>query len=266
MKIFDTITFFRENFATNLRFEILNNVVDYFVVCESVYDHKGKKKDLNFKLKNSKFNNKLIYLIMDKPFNESSSIWKNQAEQREFIFNGLDKASINDYIMFSDPDEIPNPDEIKNLNLEMEYGIFMQKCFCYKFNLFNKYESPWEGTRISKLKNLKSIDYLRQKIVSKNLKSPFWKFYKNKNIQIIKNGGWHFNALLSPEEISIKLQTFAHAEYSSSDFTDISIIRKNINEKKDLFKRGWIYEKVQLDNSFPDYISNNQKLLKEWII
>ena len=45
-KIFDCITFFRENFITNLRFEILNNVVDHFVICESQYDHVGKKKNL----------------------------------------------------------------------------------------------------------------------------------------------------------------------------------------------------------------------------
>ena len=34
-KIFDCITFFKENFITNIRFEILKNVVDYFVICES---------------------------------------------------------------------------------------------------------------------------------------------------------------------------------------------------------------------------------------
>ena len=28
---------------------------------------------------------------------------------------------------------------------------------------FNKYETPWEGTRVCKKKNLKSIDYMRQK-------------------------------------------------------------------------------------------------------
>jgi len=43
-RIFDCVTFFDENLITNSRFEILNNVVDYFVVCESKYDHKGKKK------------------------------------------------------------------------------------------------------------------------------------------------------------------------------------------------------------------------------
>ena len=49
-KIFDCITFFQENMISNIRFEILNNSVDHFVVCESKYDHKGKKKELNFKI------------------------------------------------------------------------------------------------------------------------------------------------------------------------------------------------------------------------
>jgi beta-1,4-mannosyl-glycoprotein beta-1,4-N-acetylglucosaminyltransferase len=48
-KVFDCITFFRENLITNLRFEILNDVVDYFIVCESLYDHRGRKKKINFK-------------------------------------------------------------------------------------------------------------------------------------------------------------------------------------------------------------------------
>ena len=44
MKIYDCITFYNENFLTNARFEILNDVVDYFIVSESKYDHSGKKK------------------------------------------------------------------------------------------------------------------------------------------------------------------------------------------------------------------------------
>ena len=59
-KIFDCITFFNENFITNVRFEILDPVVDFFVICESIYDHKGNKKKINFRLKNTKFKKKLF--------------------------------------------------------------------------------------------------------------------------------------------------------------------------------------------------------------
>ena len=165
-KIYDCITFFQENFVTNLRFEILDEVVDYFVVCESKYNHRGEKKRLNFNLLNPKFESKIIYLVLNENFKEKN-LWKNQAVQREYIFNGLRNAGENDYVMFSDPDEIPNPEMIKRLNLTSKYGIFLQNCFCYKLNIFNKYETPWEGTRICKKKNLKSFDYLRQKILKK---------------------------------------------------------------------------------------------------
>ena len=43
-KIFDCITFYDENLLTNARFEILKDVVDFFIVCESKYDHNGNKK------------------------------------------------------------------------------------------------------------------------------------------------------------------------------------------------------------------------------
>ena len=50
-KIFDCITFFDENLIVNARFEILDKVVDYFVICESSFDHKGKKKKNQLSIK-----------------------------------------------------------------------------------------------------------------------------------------------------------------------------------------------------------------------
>tara|TARA_B100000902_G_C27118045_1_gene817140 strand:- start:52 stop:855 length:804 start_codon:yes stop_codon:yes gene_type:complete len=263
-KVFDCITFFQENFITNLRFEILDKVVDYFVVCESKYDHRNNKKKLNFKLLNKKFESKIIYLVLDKKF-RSSNLWQNQADQREYLFKGLNIADQDDYVMFSDPDEIPRPEILENLNINSKFGIFLQTCFCYKFNIFNKYESPWEGTRVCKLKNLRSFDYLRQKIKAKNIIKPFWKFYIEKDIQLIEYGGWHFNSLMKPEEISLKLKTFAHEEFSKDEYSNIEKIKKNIFEKKDLFKRENVYETVKLDKSFPKYVLENRKKFDEWI-
>ena len=264
-KIFDCITFFRENFITNLRFEILYNYVDYFVICESKYDHRGKIKKFNFILKNKKFKKKIIYLKHTNKF-PTNHRWHTQAIQRDYILKGINFAKPDDIVMFSDPDEIPNPKVIKKLKLDNNYAIFMQKSFCYKFNLFNPYESPWEGTRAAKFKNLNSIDFMRQKILKKNLKKPFWKIQINKNIDIIKNGGWHFNSLLTANEISIKLKTFAHKEFSSSKYSNLNIIKKNINAKKDLFNRGWKYKKISFNNGFPKFLLKNKNKFKKWII
>jgi len=264
-KIFDCITFFQENFITNIRFEILKDVVDYFVVCESIYDHRGKKKKLKFKLLNEKYRSKIIYLVLEEKF-KSKDLWKNQAQQREFIFNGLKSAKKDDYIMFSDPDEIPRPEKLQQFSLQGKYGIFLQDCFCFKFNLYNKYESPWEGTRVCKMKNLTSIDHMRQNVKSKNLKYSFFRIDKEKNIQVIKNGGWHFNNILSPEDISLKLKTFAHSEFASEEFSSIEVIRDKIEKRVDLFNRQHEYEVVKIDNNFPTYIINNSDKFSNFIV
>jgi len=266
MRIYDCITFFDESLQANLRFNILNDYVEKFVVCESKFDHKGNYKGINFNLENyKKFKDKITHLIIDKQFPDISNPWKTQAFQREFIFNGLNSAKPEDFIMFSDPDEIPHPESLASLKLNKKYGIFLQKMFCYKINVYNPHESPWEGSRISLKKNLKSIDFLRQKILKKNTHYPFWRIDKEKSIQLIENGGWHFNYLSEPEKISQKLKTFAHTEYDKDKFTNIGAIKNNINEMRDLFNKGYQYYKVQLDNTFPDYILNNQNKFYKWI-
>ena len=167
--------------------------------------------------------------------------------------------------MFSDPDEIPNPNLLKNIFLRKKYGIFLQKHFVYKINLQNQYEDPWEGTRISRKKDLFSIDYLRQKVLRKNLKYPFWRIDKEKNIQIFKNGGWHFNNIFSAKELSIKLKTFAHKEFHGDKYSNINIIKKKIIKKEDLYGRGQIFNSVILDKTFPEYILKNKNSFYKFI-
>ena len=264
-KLIDCITFFDNNFIFNLRYNILKEFVDYFVICESKYDHKNNPKKLNFdeKIFDSK---KIKYIVLDKPFPNNTNVWGNQAIQREFILKNLFFAQPEDYIFFSDPDEIPNPKIFQNFNLIKKYGIFYQKCFNYKFNLLNSYETPWEGTRVCKKKNLRSIDFMRQKIKSKNLKYSFLRFDKEKSIQIFENAGWHFNNIMEPKEISLKLKTFAHTEFSSEEYSDIDIIKSKIDKKIDLFNRGHQYKKITLDQTFPKYLLDNYQLYKKFIL
>ena len=44
MRIFDCTTFYDENLMLEVRFNILNEYVDKFVIIESAYSHSGKKK------------------------------------------------------------------------------------------------------------------------------------------------------------------------------------------------------------------------------
>ena len=265
-KIIDCVTFFDNNFIFEIRYNILVNYVDYFVICESKYDHTGKQKKQNFLFKEEYDTKKIIYIWLDKPFPKNTDRWQNQAIQRDYILENLDFASEEDFIFFSDPDEIIRPELLINFNLKKKYGIFLQNCFNYKLNLFNPHESPWEGSRVTKKKNLKSIDFMRQKILVKNLKYNFLRIDKEKSIELFHNAGWHFNNLMSPKDISLKLKTFAHKEFSGREFSAQEIIKYKIEKKIDLFGRGHNYKVVELNEKFPSYILNNLEKFKSYIV
>ena len=262
-KIVDCITYFRESFVTKLRIEILKDVVDKFIICESLYDHRSRPKKINFQLHDKSLNSKVESIIIDHQFPEPNDPWKCQKYQRDYILKNLNGLNDNDYVMFSDPDEIPNPKLLRNFSLKKKYGIFMQKHFVYNFKLIDQYQNPWAGTRICKKKNLKSFDDLKHKILKKNLKK-WWRPDKERNIELIDNGGWHFNNFFSAKEISTKLKTFAHSEFDKEYFTNIEKIERLINEGKDVYGRGWVFEKNNNIHDLPEYVIKNKKILNDF--
>ena len=63
MKIYDCITYFDENVILKIRLNILYNVVDKFIITEGSYDHRGKKRKLNFNINEYReFSKKIVYL------------------------------------------------------------------------------------------------------------------------------------------------------------------------------------------------------------
>ena len=266
-KLIDCITFFDNNYIFDFRYNVIKNHVDKFIVCESLFDHKNNPKKINFDIENKyKNNSQVIHLVLKNPFPKSTNPWQNQAIQREYILENLNFTNEDDLIFFSDPDEIPNPSLLLNFVLKKKYGIFLQNFYNYKFNLFNPYETPWEGTKVCKKKDLKSIDFMREKIKEKNLKYKFYRIDKEKSIEVFNNGGWHFNNLMEPKIISKKLKTFAHSEYSGEEFSSIETIKKKIKERVDLFNRGEKYNYVKIDNTFPEYLLNNLDKYKDYIL
>ena len=51
MAIYDCFQFFDEEHILDLRLNILNEFVDFFVMVESTTDHQGNPKKLNFDIK-----------------------------------------------------------------------------------------------------------------------------------------------------------------------------------------------------------------------
>jgi len=267
MAIYDCFQYFNEDFMVDLRMNILNHQVDYFVISESTKTHQGDNKPLNFDIKNfKKYQHKIIYLTADYGKQEGFNNHKGgesqiEQHQRNNIINGLKKAHDNDLIILSDSDEIPDLNKLNQIKKNTKFTAFSQTMFMYKLNLQNINESNWIGSKICLKKNLPTPQKLRD---LKFKKYPFWRIDKL-NLQVI-NGGWHFSFLQTPQDIAKKIKSYSHGEFNIADFTDEIKISKKILENKDIFDRGFELKKIDIDSSFPKYIVENKKQLKNWII
>ena len=164
MKIFDCFMFYDEELLLDIRMNILDKYVDFFVIVESEFFHNGKKRSLKFNINNyPKFKNKIIYIIKKK---EPDGIWKinnndsedikshksienshiRENDQRNHIIKGLDMASDNDLILISDVDEIPNFESIDLSKVKNQIIMFVQEIFYYKFDRYLP-GFKWFGTK-----------------------------------------------------------------------------------------------------------------------
>ena len=172
--------------------------------------------------------------------------------------------------MISDLDEIPNPEVIKKFNPLMRYAAFKQKNFNYKLNLLSSKNPDWIGTRICLNKYLNSPQWLRE---LKFKKRPFWRLDKFRLNNIIDNGGWHFCNLKTPEELLYKYKNlcetndpYAFKEKIEEKYLNIESIKKMISEKKDIIGRNDNYQKIEIDDTYPDYLLKNIEIYKTWVI
>ena len=295
MKIFDCFMYFDEEIVLDLRLNTLNEYVDYFVIVESNFTHKGEKRKLMFNhQKFSKFKNKIIYLVYDE---EPENIKKvlntdNESEksikyilnatyrengQRNFISKGIINADDNDLILVSDVDEIPNLENFDVNGIREKIILFKQEMFYYKFNL----KLPnliWTGTKGCKKKNLISPQWLRN---IKDRKYSFFRFdtifskTKYINIKLINNGGWHFSNIKTAKEIEFKLKSYLHhREFDLNPMTTEQI--KNIIENKQAIYDLGVDKKVnkigdgsKLNdyplNKLPRYLQNNINKYEKWM-
>ena len=139
MKIIDCFTFYNELELLNYRLNILNNIIDYFILVEANQTYTGNKKGLFFdENKNlyDKFKNKIIHIIIDLPLNSENiksifklivsffSLSKNNTvikevddvddETYEVTVKGTIKGVIGDQVLFLAEVEQAGLFEIKN--------------------------------------------------------------------------------------------------------------------------------------------------------
>ena len=294
MKIYDCFTYFDEDLILDTRLNIMNDHVDYFVIVESTYNHNGERRELKFDLnKYQKFKNKIKYIVWDKVPENIEKINDDDTEivrehkfinnavkrdngQRNYVIKGLDDADDTDLILLSDLDEIPSLKTIDLKNIKTKIIIFDQIMCYYKFNLaIPNYK--WFGTRACLKKDLKSPQWLR------NIKARKYPFYrldilfnekKFNNIQLIKNGGWHFTNIKTAKEIKYKLKSYLHhIEFDKNPLTTnqideiikdkIAVYDLSVDQRNNKLG-GNKLENYPIQN-LPKFLIDNLEKYKEWI-
>ena len=249
MRIIDCFMYYDEDMMLDIRLNILDKFVAYFIICEANFSHNGTKREFKFDInKFSKFKEKIIYIqLSEQPENikkiyntdrkdiKNSKILDNALLrdnfQRNYLNTKIKNFHDNDLIIISDLDEIPN---LEKFTYKSKITFFSQKMFYYKLNLLHQ-NFVWFGSKIVKKKHLISPQWLRD---IKSKKYPLWRldilFSKKKynNINFIKDGGWHFTNVKSPELIDYKMKNYAHhLEYEESG-KKLEDVKKMILEKK----------------------------------
>ena len=295
MRIFDCFMYFDEEIVLDTRLNYLDQFVDYFVIIESSFTHRGDPRDLKFNInKFSKFKDKIIYKVYKDIPKKIEEIFDNDDEstksgkyimnavhrengQRNFIMDGLKDANDEDIILVSDVDEIPNLNQVNFKNIKEKIILFKQDMFYYKLNL-KLPNMEWTGTKACKKKNLVSPQWLRN---IKDRKYPFYRLdvllsdKKFISVKIINDGGWHFSNIKSAEEIEHKLKSYLHHREFDLEPLDVQGIKKIMNNKQAIYDLsvdktvnkigiGSKLEKYDLEK-LPQIIKSNLKKYEQWL-
>lgn len=287
MKIYDTFIFFNELDLLDLRLKILDNVVDYFIISEFNITHSGLKKEYIFEKNKDlfkKYSDKIIYIKHDLEFEDFNDIkfidnpknfkeketnkvltffknathfpkneknWCRDFLHREMLRVGYGKCNDEDIILMSDIDEIPNPKVIENLNKffnkDKIYRL-LQNMYYYYFNVFK--ENNWKGTTLTSYKTIKNV-CLND---TRNFK---WD-------SLVDRGGWHFSFMGGKEAVKEKIISYSHQEINRDDIKDN--LDDTVDNLQDIFGRQGSLKKVEIDNTYPEYIINNKDKLDKFIL
>lgn len=270
--VYDCIPFFNELDILNLRLHVLDPYVDKFIIEEATVTFSGEPKELCFEKNKEMFREflpKIEYIVVDNsPVNTTTHL--RDKFQKNALEKGLADAGEEDMIILSDVDEIPNPKVIQELKKHFDpdkvYHLAQRMFYCYinmeevSGNLLSiTGEFPgverrmWLGTKIFAKRSIPKdgIIQLREAEVTAE------------NAVRVADGGWHFSYMGSRHEADVskrigdKVVAAAHQEYNKQDILAEAKYRLMLGE--DMFGRNARFERVEVDDSYPEYLLQHRK-------
>ena len=287
MKIFDVFLFGYELDLLEIRMNLLDPYVDYFVFSEGGKTFSGDNKEFFFKKTDKrfeKFKDKIIYTKIKEPTQEElySKGLEYNVKRESFMRDTFYKDSImdvlkeycsdEDIIIWSDLDEVPNPEVIEQLDSFYKSGTvynFAQDNYQAALNWFETSgtivsqtrdvdygpEGPrWVGTKMCDFATLKkyTMTQMRQELP------------KEENFRVYP-GGWHWSTVGSNEQGTMydrvlkKIKSSAHTELNNEKL--LSELKSRIDRGvSPLGQDNASYEEVLFDEErFPEYLIKNKE-------
>jgi beta-1,4-mannosyl-glycoprotein beta-1,4-N-acetylglucosaminyltransferase len=251
MKVIDCFTFYNELTVLEYRLATLIDIVDHFILVEARQTHMGKDKELyylNNKERFSKYNHKIIHVVVDLPYRSDEintakdDQWRNEEFQRNCIIRGFSRIDLedNDILLVSDLDEIPDPTLLKMVqNGELPISIHKLEQDFYYYNLHSLFQHKWTMARILSFGTFEQLGLPVNGLRGYECPS-------------IKRGGWHLSYFGDKHFIQNKLQNFAHAEHNTPTTVNLDNIQWHIDNTECIVGHEFKMKRIPLnDNEYP---------------
>lgn len=247
---YDLFTLNGEMDLLEIRFNVLNDVVDKFIIVEGVETFSGYPRILSWVERNrdrfEEWEHKVEYCIVS-DYDDPDIISQMQGRpyvdqpafqrafyQKEMLRKTLERLNPDDedYVYYGDADEIWKPKEIDD-------QVYKLRQLAYSYYLNNRSEEDWRGTIVTKWKNLKNgcLNDMRANPVN-----------------ILEDGGWHFTNLGGLEAIKRKIQSYDHQEVNIPWVIDG--LAERIEMDVDFLGRG--YKMHKDESELPQFILDNK--------
>lgn len=277
--VYDCFQFFNELDMLKIRLHVMSPIVDKFVISEATETFSGLKKPLYYEENKemfAEFADKIIHVVVDDT--PEGYTHDRDTFQKNAVTRGLKDCMDEDIIIFSDLDEIPNPEKIKEILKDFKedkiYHFAQRLFYCYlnmeevSGNLLS-YAGEFEGVERKKWIGSKMCSY--KLLREQNLQLGELRFPERKEIGIrVEDGGWHFGYMGGHGEKDIrkrvqeKVISAAHQEYNSKHV--LNQVTDQIKDGKDIFGRDAKFIRCEIDESFPAYIRENEEELSYLIM
>lgn len=249
--VYDCITFNSEHELFEIRYNILKDVVDEFIVVEFDKTFSGKPKEKSFEFAHwpkvkyffhtEELYSKYMELAKSSPnteYGRGAFHWVREWAQKESIKDALIHLKDHDLVFVGDCDEVWSPTTIEGILFPTPTKVNMK---VYTYYLNNRSTEVFKGTLIARYWDIKNgcLNHLRS------------------NTTTTRDFGWHFTSL--KDSLRKKL-TDSYTEDSYASPQVMANLETNIDNNRDFLGRAFTY--TVDESQWPEYLKDTRDKYK----